>query len=953
MCLFCTLVMSTIITGCQLNNSQKEKTGLSEEHEAYDGPDKAAAFEFMRTKDPVLGTVPTERLLFAMDQTIASKQTAPAFTSAFGSWIERGPNSDAVGPSSGNTRPNSDVAAGRVRAIMVDSADATKKTVWVASVAGGLWKTTDITTSPANWILVNDFLSNLAITNICQDPTNSNTMYFCTGEAFYNADAVNGVGVFKSTDHGVNWTQLATTSSFKSCTKILCDYQGNIYLATRGNGLRRSVNGGSTWTNITPTGMTNDICDLEINSTSAAGRLHVVAGIFTAQSYKYTDVPSTATSAAGWNAPATAFPSYDNRAEIAVKGNTLYALPADASNQVPTIYKSADGGANWAATTSQPNAGNWASGQGWYALGVDINPANTNECIIGGLDSWKTTDGGATWNQLSTWVGTTGQYVHADIHKILWYDAGNKLLFGCDGGVHYSANKGVTIRDRNTGLRVKQFYSCAAHPTNLNYFLAGAQDNGSHAFSAAGLGATSEVTGGDGCYVHIDQNQPQYQFTSYTFNDYSRSTNSGASWSNVTLSTSAGQFINPTDYDDVANIMYCSDAAGGYRRWTNPQTGSTSAVVSITAIGASNSVSAITVSPYTSNRIYLGTYSYNTSTGTPLSSTVSYVDAANTTASGSAGVNITAGLPTSGSVSCIAVGTTDNNLMVCYSNYGVNSIWVSSNAGTSWTSIEGNLPDMPVRWCMFAPGDNSKAIIATETGVWLTQALSAATTNWISSPTFPAVRTDMLQYRSADKMVIAATHGRGLWTQTAASILPLNNFILKGNLNGNTASFNWQYEDLPAGAIFDVEFSTDGIHFLKVASLQKGNSSNYSFKYEQPDAQNFYYRIKGLENSGNIKYSNSIRLFKNNNANKNFGIVKLYPNPTTNNLGINFNTTEQGMASYLITATGGQVVWRKQAFISFTGNSNITEDITSLQPGSYIFTIILNGKKTTQSFIKK
>lgn len=955
--MLCSLYFTTFLILSCSNNSQKknnaEKGEVFKENDKYDGPAEAASLEFMRTKDPILGNVPTERLLLAKGLTQESKNTSQRTMSGYGNWVERGPNSDVVGPSNGNTRANSGIAAGRIRAILIDNADATGKTVFVGAVDGGLWTTTDITTNPANWTIVNDFFSNLSITDITQDPTNTSIMYFCTGEAFFNSDAVKGVGVFKSTDHGVTWSLLSSTATYSYCSRIVCDALGNVYLGTRSSGLLRSNNGGTSWTSITPSGMVPDICDLKISST---GRLHVVSGIFTVQKYEFTDAPSTAISTS-FTAPAVPFPSYNNRAEIAVNGNILYALPADASDQVPTIYKSIDGGNNWTATSGQPTSG-WASAQGWYALAVGINPSNTNQCIIGGLDSYKTVDGGATWTKISAWVGTTGQYVHADEHKIIWYDNGNKLLYGCDGGIHFSADGGTTIRDRNTGLRIKQFYSVAVHPTNLNYFLAGAQDNGSHQFSTAGIGSTVEVTGGDGAFVHIDQSQPQYQFTSFVYNQYRRSTDGGTSWTAVNLSSTTGQFINPTDYDKLGKIMYCSDVAGSYRRWTNPQTGSTSAVVGITAIGVSNSVSAITVSPYTSNRIYLGTYSYNTSTGAALPSTVSYVDLANTTKSGSAGVNITAGLPTSGSVSCIVTGTDDKNLMVSYSNYGVNHVYISSDGGTTWTNIApstgGSLPDMPVRWCMFAPGDNSKAIIATETGVWFTQSINGTSTVWTPSPGFPAVRTDMLAYRVLDGTIAAATHGRGLWTQTAASILPLNNFNLRGKWTSNTVDLSWNYESLSTGSLFEIESSTDATHYLKLGKILNNSTSNYSFKYIPTSTQNIFYRIKSIEQNGSVKYSNIVRLSKSNNNNNGIvEITKLYPNPVNDLVSIGFTVPEKGMATYTITSLTGQTIWSRQENLTFSGNYNITEYAAALTPGTYIFRVLLNGKKSSQTFIKK
>ena len=727
----------------------------------YDGPEQAARQEYERTKDPATGRVPRELLLAALDQTMQSKLSTRNNPNNINSltWLERGPNSDATGPSNGNTRANGGVASGRIRAMMVDSTDATHKTVFVGGVDGGLWKTTDITASPANWLLVNDYLSNLAIAALCQDPRPGfgNIMYMCTGESYYNIDAVQGNGVFKSSDGGTTWTFLASSTSFLNCTRILCDYQGNVYLSTRGSGIQRSLNGGTSWTNITPTGFI-DFCDMEISSTGVAGRLHVVAGIFNTQAYFYTDIPVTVASGT-WTSPITAFPSFSDRAEIACKGNMLYALPSNggSTNEVPVIYKSTDGGAHWTAATSPSPT--WASGQGWYALAVDINPANPAQCIVGGLDTWKSTTSAASWTQLSTWVNTTpvNQYVHADVHKILWFDGGNKVLFASDGGIFYSGDGGLTIRDRNVGLRLKQFYSCAIHPSTTNYFLAGAQDNGVHQFSTAGLSSTVEVTGGDGAFVAIDQNQPQYQFGSYVFNDYRRSTDGGVSWSFVTLNSSSGQFINPFDYDNTANIMYCSDATSSFRRWTDPQTGSTSAVINITNL--TGNVTAVDVSPYTANRVYFGT-----SAGK-----VVQVDNANTIASASAGTDRSVGLP-SGTISCITQGTDNQHLIAVFANYNIINVWVSSDGGATWTGSDGNLPNMPVRWALFYPGDNTKAYIATETGVWETTLLNGAATVWTANNTFPTVRTDMLKYRPSDRTIAAATHGRGLWTTTVPSV---------------------------------------------------------------------------------------------------------------------------------------------------------------------------------------
>ena len=772
-------ILPGFFNSCKQNNKATIK---AEDVDEYDGPDEATAFEIERTKDPATGKVPWTKYLLALEQTKQAKQSAynRFNTTAALSWTERGPERDINGPS-GNSRPNGDVTAGRIRAAMIDSTDPTHKTVFVGGVDGGLWKTTNITVSPANWVLVNDFLSNLAVSAICQDPRPGfqNIMYFCTGEAYGNSDAVRGLGVFKSIDGGVSWNNISNTIGFTACTRILCDFQGNVYLATRSSGLQRSVNGGTSWTNITPSGISSSICDLEITSTAVAGRLHIVSGIRTVQAYRYTDNPATVTSGTGWNAPTTAFPSFTNRAEIAVNGNTLYAMPVDASDQVPAVYKSIDGGDNWIITggaipttfTGAP----FANGQGWYNLSMAINPSNNNECIIGGIDCAKTIDGGTTWTRISGWAGNSGQYVHADQHNIQWWDGGTKLLFACDGGVHYSDNGGTTIRDRNIGLRLKQFYSVAIHPTQTNYFLAGAQDNGVHQFTNDGLSSTTEVTGGDGCFVAIDQNEAQFQFGTSVYNRYRRSTNGGASWASINFLTGTsetndniGRFINPWDYDNTANILYAAVNAGNYFRIADPQTiaagtyyqttpgwPATAQVIPISQFSG-GTVSAVHVSPYTPNRVFFCTGSGR----------IVKVDNADGLAP--TDVLITpAGA--AGFANCINTGSSDQNLIAAYSSYGVNNVWVSNNGGTSWTAIDGNLPDMPVRWVMFHPDVNDMAFIATETGVWETDLINGASTVWTPSPNFPTVRTDMIKYRASDRTVAAATHGRGLWTSTVAT----------------------------------------------------------------------------------------------------------------------------------------------------------------------------------------
>jgi hypothetical protein len=462
--------------------------------------------------------------------------------------------------------------------------------------------------------------------------------------------------------------------------------------------------------------------------------------------------------------------------------------------------------------------------------------------------------------------------------------------------------------------------------------------------------------------VIIDQLTPANQFGNYVYNVYNRSVNSGANWSGISFykGTNAspsnfGSFINPVAFDNTNKIIYAGGDAGEFFRWTTATTtaagtyyvggapafpAGASIVNSITSFNSA-SVTAITVAPTTSNRVYFGTNGGR----------VAYINSANTAASGTAGSNITgASFPAGASVSCINFGTTENDMIVSFSNYGVQQIWVSTNGGTSWTNIDGNLPDMPVRWCMFVPGDNTRAIIATEAGVYLTQAINGGSTVWLPSPTFPTVRTDMLQYRVSDGMIAAATHGRGLWTQPYYSILPTTNFLLRGAWNGSKVALQWEYTPLAGGATLDVEVSTDATNFVKVGSLSVNANKQYGFSHI-PNTNNVFYRIRSNEANGVIKYSNTVKLFKTG-AGTGLAIISLYPNPAERELNFGFST-EKGKLVYTITATDGRLIMRKEEGLQFTGNYVRNMNLTGIAAGNYMLTIANGKQKLSRQFIKK
>src|SRR2546425_5102516 len=156
-------------------------------------------------------------------------------------------------------------AGGRIRSIVIDPGN--PNNMWVGSVSGGIWHSAD---AGAHWNVVDDFMASLAVSSLIMDPTNSNVMYAGTGEFFsignpegedIASNGNRGLGVFKSTDGGVTWDQLATTNPadptvcspagpgcpWSYVNRLAISSDGATILAATSAGIERSTDRGATW----------------------------------------------------------------------------------------------------------------------------------------------------------------------------------------------------------------------------------------------------------------------------------------------------------------------------------------------------------------------------------------------------------------------------------------------------------------------------------------------------------------------------------------------------------------------------------------------------------------------------------------------------------------------------------------------------------------------------------
>lgn len=194
-------------------------------------------------------------------------------------------------------------------------------------------------------------------------------------------------------------------------------------------------------------------------------------------------------------------------------------------------------------------------------------------------------------------------------------------------------------------------------------------------------------------------------------------------------------------------------------------------------------ITALAASTTPANRLYVGTSAQrlykidNANVGTP-----AMVNITSTT---------TAALFPNANIASIAVDPNNaDNIMVAFSNYGVYSLFYSSNAGSTWTKVGGNLEqnasgtgDGPsCRWVSIIPVSNGYVyLVGTSVGLFATTQLNGLNTVWVQqgTNTIGSDVVDMLDYRATDGLVVVATHSGGIYashitdTLDVAGVLPL------------------------------------------------------------------------------------------------------------------------------------------------------------------------------------
>jgi photosystem II stability/assembly factor-like uncharacterized protein len=717
-----------------------------------------------------------------------------AAAEALGAWSPLGP---------GNV-------GGRTRALLIDPR--APKTMYAAGVAGGVWKSID---GGASWRPLDDLMANLAVVSLAMDPASSNVLYAGTGEGFFNSDAVRGAGIFKTTDGGLTWTRLPATASpdfhYVNDLAVSTRDPRRVYAATR-TGVWRSLDAGAAWTRVLDPKAHGGCLDLALRTDKRAdallascGTLEESAGVWRNQRAEQRGKWTRVISEKGLGRTSLAIAPSKQDVIYALASTNLPGPDGNYRFGLHAVLRSDDGGQTWSARVrnTDPVKLNtvlltnpaFAFGQqcfseedafynqGWYDSVIAVDPVNPDRVWAGGIDLFRSDDGGRSWGLASYWWATPGapSYAHADQHAIVFHPRYNgtsvKTLFvSNDGGIFRTrdalaptvktaagvcdpAAGQVPWTSLDNGYGVTQFYNGASYPDGNTWF-GGAQDNGTiRGNQGTGANTWKSLLRGDGGYVAVDPDDTDIVYGTYTDLSIQKSTDGGVSFAPATsgIDEAPEGFLFITPF-----VMDPSDSdrlwTGGYFLWRTDDGAGQWRRASARLSGTAPSMSAVAVSPTDPDRVMAGTQEGL------LASTAQGLSAGPSTVWQQV-------KPRAGWVSSVAFDPHDPDVAYAtYSTFGGTHVWKSTDGGRTWAGLDGTgtgrLPDLPVHVLVVDPADSRTLFLGTDLGIFVSTDGGA---HWaVENTGFANVVTESLSILSAggSRMLFAFTHGRGAWKVT-------------------------------------------------------------------------------------------------------------------------------------------------------------------------------------------
>jgi len=357
---------------------------------------------------------------------------------------------------------------------------------YMAQVNGGVWKSDDY---GRTWNPLFDKEPTQSIGAIAVAPSDPNIVYVSGGEGLHRPDLSVGNGMYKSTDAGETWTHLglhdaqqipALAVDPRDSSKVFAAVLGHPYGPSEERGLYLSTDGGESWKKVLGKDENTGASDVELDPSNPDV---VYASLWEVREGPWEDGNEFNGSGGGlfkstdggatWHQLTNGLPKDLSQIYIAIAPSDprrLYATLSTASGKL-SVYRSDDGGENWAQATDDPRASGRIGGGDLPIPKVD--PKNPDLVYVASTVTMRSTDGGKTW---SGFRGAPG----GDDYQNLWINPnhGDIILLVSDQGAIVTVNRGQTWSSWYN-QPTAQFYHAIADNSFPYRVYGGQQESGS------------------------------------------------------------------------------------------------------------------------------------------------------------------------------------------------------------------------------------------------------------------------------------------------------------------------------------------------------------------------------------------------------------------------------------------------------------------------------------------
>ncbi|MFA6126477.1 MAG: T9SS type A sorting domain-containing protein [Bacteroidales bacterium] len=736
------------------------------------------------------GSFPEPGKVYREYNTYVQSHPASLLKSGQAIWQELGPKS--------RTDFGGYNGVGRVNAIGFHPTDTA--TVYVGAPAGGFWITND---GGRNWVSHTDKLPTLGVSAILTNPTNPSLILIGTGDR--DGGDADGMGVFRSDDGGITW-QPFNTGMGNVTVGMFARPESNLrfILAAANGGIFKTIDGGENWLKTSPDN--SNFRDIKFRpgsttiayATSNNGFYRTENGGDT-----WTLVPNSSGYPGGGRLVIGVTPANDS---------LVYMVGGAA--QFQGCFLSRDFGKTFVTQSTTPNIlgyeydGSDAKSQAWYDLYILADPLNANTIIVGGVNIWKSVNGGVSWQITSHWWGDRTNEVHADQHAISYNTLNNRVYIGCDGGIYFTTNLGTSWKEISEGLGIGELYRLGVSNLDAKKITGGFQDNGSATWNGTNWVNSG---GGDGMECAIDPTDSRYSYTSLYYGSLTRYYNYGSGRRIAAKGdfgiTEDGAWVTPFLLSETnGNIMVI-----GYKNiWISRNVKAAGPIVwtkisNNLANSNTQNMAVLEQSPADVNILYaVRSDSKIFRTDNLLEGSDQWTD-------------ITSKLPVNGTPSDLECHPYDATVVYMTLN---RKVYKSVNKGAAWENISGNLPDINITTITYDKSSNEGLYVGTDAGIYYKD---AGMTDWVLHGTgFPvSVGASELEIyqdlrNRADSRLRASTFGRGVWETPLAETNPvIPPSMLTATLAGTDIDLAWAPPFYDA-AIIGYKIYRNGTFLLQV-----------------------------------------------------------------------------------------------------------------------------------------